>query len=38
MNIRLHANAATTPRIRREIQQSTETDVALAARYGNPPA
>lgn len=33
MNIRLHANAATTPRIRREIQQSTETDVALAARY-----
>lgn len=33
MNIRLHANAATTPRVRREIQQSTETDVALAARY-----
>jgi hypothetical protein len=33
MNIRLHVNAATTPRIRREIQQSTESHAALAARY-----
>ncbi len=33
MNIRLHVNAVTTPRIRREIQESTETHVALAARY-----
>ncbi|KAB7619390.1 IS481 family transposase, partial [Alkalilimnicola sp. S0819] len=33
MKIRLHANAATTPRIRREIQQSTDTNRALAARY-----
>jgi len=33
MNIRLHVNAVTTPRIRREIQASTESHVALAARY-----
>ena len=33
MNIRLHANATTTPRVRREIQRSSDTDAALAARY-----
>lgn len=33
MNIRLHVNAVTTPKIRRQIQQSTETNVALSARH-----
>ena len=34
MNIRLHRNATTTPRIRRQIQQSNESVVELARRYG----
>jgi len=34
MNIRLHRNATTTPRIRREIQQSKESVAVLAKRYG----
>lgn len=33
MNLRLHANATSTPRIRREIQRSSDTEAALAARY-----
>lgn len=33
MNIRLHVNAVTTPRIRREIQASSESHAALSARY-----
>jgi len=36
MNIRIHANATTTPRIRREIQQAPDhvTDRELAEKYG----
>jgi len=34
MNIRLHKNARSTPAIRLEIQRSTESDYALAARLG----
>ncbi len=34
MNIRLHKNARTTPAIRREIQQATGSDYALAERFG----
>ncbi|MBF0589788.1 MAG: IS481 family transposase, partial [Magnetococcales bacterium] len=34
MDIRLHANATTTPKIRRYIQQSTLSDRKLAAELG----
>jgi transposase InsO family protein len=34
MTIRLHANATTTPRIRRYIQQSSKTDKGLAKELG----
>ena len=33
MQMKLHKNAATTPRIRREIQESTEPVSVLAKRY-----
>lgn len=33
MNIRLHVNTVTTPRIRRETQAPTETQATLASRY-----
>ncbi len=34
MNLKLHKNARTTPSIRKEIQSSSETIVALAKKYG----
>ena len=36
MNVRIHTNATTTPRIRREIQQAPDhvTDKELAEKYG----
>jgi hypothetical protein len=34
MHIRLHKNARTTPAVRREIQQSAQSDRALAQQYG----
>ncbi|MDU1756089.1 MAG: helix-turn-helix domain-containing protein, partial [Citrobacter sp.] len=34
MEIKLHANATTTPRIRRYLQQSDKSDRALAAELG----
>ena len=34
MHLRLHKNATTTPRIRAEIQASTEPNMVLAKRYG----
>ena len=34
MQVRLHKNATTTPRIRAQIQSSTESAVALARRFG----
>ena len=34
MNVRLHRNATTTPRIRREIQQSSDSVAVLAKRFG----
>ena len=34
MDVRLHANATTTPRIRRALQQSSEPATVLAERYG----
>ncbi|WP_417360391.1 phage terminase small subunit-related protein, partial [Gallaecimonas pentaromativorans] len=34
MNIKLHANAATTPKVRQYIQQSTQSVAALAKELG----
>ncbi|HAC35106.1 MAG TPA: IS481 family transposase, partial [Gammaproteobacteria bacterium] len=34
MNIRLHKNATTTPKIRQEIRQSSLSPSQLAKRYG----
>ena len=34
MEIKLHANATTTPRIRRYLQQSDKSDRELAAELG----